>query len=124
MLSQYPWGKIDTTTAWKKLCFVLLDRLDFDMIDYLLIAIHAFTSRIFMSFSVDEMLLLRYMNLSIDFREPPFRVEISFLIKTHVLCFVSIDMEANTLHVACYRLCSSVVCIRNFFGGVLSAFLV
>ena len=45
------------TAAWKK--FVLSDRIDFQMINNLLIAVHAFASRLLMSFSVDEMLIPR-----------------------------------------------------------------
>ena len=74
------------------------------MINNLLIAVHAFASHILKSFSVDEMLLLRYVNLSTNFREPPFNVEMSaFLIKTHVLYFVCIHIEVNA---TCSRLCS------------------
>ena len=38
------------------------------MIDSLSIAVHAFVSRVSMSFSVDETLLPRYVNLSTSFR--------------------------------------------------------
>ena len=47
------------------------------MIDRLLIAVHAFVSRMAMSFSVDEILLPRKVNLSASFREVPFSVEMS-----------------------------------------------
>ena len=47
------------------------------MIDNPSIAVHAFASRILISFSVDETLLPSYVNLSTDFREPPFSVEMS-----------------------------------------------
>ena len=47
------------------------------MIDNLSIAVHTFVRCILMSLSVDEMLLLRYINLSTTFREPPFSVEMS-----------------------------------------------
>ena len=60
----HPSSRIDTITVWKKLRFILSDRSDFHMIDNLSIAVHAFTSYILMSFSVDKMLLPRYMNLS------------------------------------------------------------
>ena len=63
------------TATWKKLLFILLDRFDFHMIDNQSIAIHAFASHMSMSFLVDEMLLLRYVNLSTDFREPLFSVD-------------------------------------------------
>ena len=45
------------------------------MTDNLSIADHALASRVLMSFSVDETLLPRLVNLSASFREPPFRVE-------------------------------------------------
>ena len=53
------YSSIDTTTAWKKLHFILSVGSDFYMIDSLSIAIHAFVSRVSMSFSVDETLLPR-----------------------------------------------------------------
>ena len=52
------------------------------MIDNQSIAVHTFASRILMSLSVDETLLPKYMNLSTNFREPSFRVEMfPFLLK-------------------------------------------
>ncbi len=47
------------------------------MIGSLSIAVHAFVSRVSMSFSVDETLLPRYVNLSTSFREVPSSVEMS-----------------------------------------------
>ena len=55
----HPYSSIDTTAAWKKLRFVLSVRSDFHMIESLSIAVHAFVSRMSMSFSVDETLLPR-----------------------------------------------------------------
>ena len=55
----HPYSSIDMTTAWKKLRFILSVRSDFHMIDSLSIAVHAFVSRVSMSFSVDETLLPR-----------------------------------------------------------------
>ena len=55
----HQYSSIDTTAAWKKLCFILSVRSDFHMIDSLLIAVHAFISCVLMSFSVDETLLPR-----------------------------------------------------------------
>ena len=55
----HPYSSIDTTAAWKKLRFILSVRSDFHMIDSLSIAVHAFVSRVSMSFSVDETLLPR-----------------------------------------------------------------
>ena len=51
------YSSIDTTAAWNKLCFILLVRSYFLMTDSLSIALHAFASRVSMSFSVDETLL-------------------------------------------------------------------
>ena len=47
------------------------------MIDSLSIAVHPFVSRVSMSFSVDETLFPRKVNLSTNFREVPSSVEIS-----------------------------------------------
>ena len=52
----HPYSSIDTTTIWKKLCFILSDRSDFHMTDSLSIAVPAFANRVLMSFLVDEML--------------------------------------------------------------------
>ena len=53
----HPYSSIDTTAAWKKLRFILSVRSDFHVIENLSIAVHAFVSRVSMSFSVDETLL-------------------------------------------------------------------
>ena len=52
----HPYNSIDTTTAWKKSCLILLDRLDFCIIDSLSIAVHAFTKCILTSLSVKTLL--------------------------------------------------------------------
>ena len=46
----HPYNSIDTTAVWKKLHFILSVRSDFHMIDSLSIAVHAFVSRVSMSF--------------------------------------------------------------------------
>ena len=46
----HPCSSIDTTAAWKKLHFILSVRSDFHMIESLSIAVHAFVSRVSMSF--------------------------------------------------------------------------
>ena len=73
----HPYSSIDTTAAWKKLRFILSVRSDFHVIDSLLIAVDAFVSHESMSFSVDETLLPRSVNLSTSFREVPSSVEMS-----------------------------------------------
>ena len=65
----HPYSSIDTTAAWKKLRFILSVRFDFHMIDSLSIGVHAFVR--LMSFSVDETLLPRQVNLSTSFGEVP-----------------------------------------------------
>ena len=50
----HPYSSVDTTAAWKKLRFILSVRSDFHLIDRLWIAVHAFVSRVSMSFSVDK----------------------------------------------------------------------
>ena len=42
----HPYSSINTTATWKKLRFILSVRYDFHMIDSLLIAVHAFVSRV------------------------------------------------------------------------------
>ena len=71
------YSSIDTTAAWKKLRCILSVRSDFHMTDSLLIAVHAFTSHVLMSVSVDKTLFPRSVNLSTSFRELPFSVEMS-----------------------------------------------
>ncbi len=63
----HPYGSIDTTAAWKKLRFILSVWSDFHTIDSLSIAVHAFVSRVSMSFSVDETLRPRKVILSTSF---------------------------------------------------------
>ncbi len=71
----HPYSSIDTIAAWKKLRFILSVRSDFHMTDSLLVAVYAFVNRVSMSFSVDETLLSRKVNLSTRFREVPSSVE-------------------------------------------------
>ena len=73
----HPYRSMDTATAWKKSCFILLDRSDFHKIDSLSIAFHAFARCISTSLSVDDILLPRYVNWFTDFRGLPLRLEIA-----------------------------------------------
>ena len=45
------------------------------MIDNLSITVHAFARHMLTSLSVNEILLLRYVNLSTNFRGPPHKIE-------------------------------------------------
>ena len=55
----HPYCSIYTIAAWKKNCFILSDRSDFHITDHLLIAVHAFACRVYMSFYEDDTLLPR-----------------------------------------------------------------
>ena len=97
---------IDITVAWKKFRFILSDRSDFYTIDSLSIAVYAFARRIVMSLSVDETLLLRYGNLSTNFRELPFRVEMSLSWLQHMYSVLSAFTWRPMPPAAYSRLCS------------------
>ena len=66
----HPFSSIDTTIAGKKTAFYFIGQvwLPYNHIDScpydLSLAVHAFASRVLMSFSVDETLLSRLPNLS------------------------------------------------------------
>ena len=91
----HPYSSIDTAIAWKKSRFILSDRLDFHMIDNQLIAVNAFASRISTSLSFDEILLLRHVKLSTNFRCTSFRVEMVPSRLKRVLCFICVLVQAN-----------------------------
>ena len=57
-----------TATAGNKSRFILSEKSDFHMIDNLSIATHDFAKLMLTSLSVDEILLLRYVNLSNNFK--------------------------------------------------------
>ena len=62
------YSSTNTVTAWKESCFILSDRSDSHLIDNHSIAVHAFFIRMLTSNSVDEILLQRYMDWSINFQ--------------------------------------------------------
>ena len=67
-------GVIDT---WKNSHFILLEWLDFHVVIILLIVVHDFSMRMLTSLSVDEILLPRYVNWSINFKGLPFKEEMA-----------------------------------------------
>ena len=73
----HAYSRTNSTAAWKKLFFILSDWSDFCMINNLSIAVHAFARHKLMWFLVEEILLPRYVNLSTNLKEQPFRVEMS-----------------------------------------------
>ena len=103
---RHPYNRIDTTTAWKKPRFILSDKSDFHMIDYLSILVHAFVSCVLMTFSVDETLFQRCVDLSTNFREPEFRVEISPFWLKPVYSVLSAFTWRQMPPATCSRLCS------------------
>ena len=115
---------------------ILSDRSDFHMIDNLSIVVCGFTRRILMSLSVDKTLLPRWVNLSTNFRELPFRVEMSPSWLKHVYSLLSAFAWRPMPLATCSRLCRRdsawvgvckkcyvicIVCICNSFGGVSSS---
>ena len=61
------------------------------MIDNLSIATHDFPLRMFTSFSVDDILLPRYVNWSTTAENG----DVSFLFKTHELSFICVHEKVN-----------------------------
>ena len=102
----HSYSRIDITAAWRKLHFILSDRFDFCMIDNLSIVVYDFASCISMSFSVDEILLWRYVNLSTNFRGPPFSVAMSPFWLKHIYLILSEFTWRTMLPAASSRLCS------------------
>ena len=103
----HPYSRIDMTAARKKLRFILSDKSDFHMIDNLSIAVHAFASRTLMWFLVYETLLPRYVNLSTNFKESPFGMEMSPFFKLkHMYSVLSAFTRRSIPPAVCPRLCN------------------
>ena len=68
------------------------------LIDNLSIAVRTFVRRMFELFLVDAILLLRYVNMSINFRSMPLSGDSFFWFKTHELCSICVHVET---HVSC-----------------------
>ena len=66
-------------TAWKNFCFILSERSDFHMVINQSKAVHAFPMHT----------LPRYMNRSINFRNLLFNRDVTILIKTWILFYMS-----------------------------------
>ena len=105
----HPYNSIDTATAEKQYCFILSDRLDFNMIDNLSMAVHTFMRHMLTRLSVDEILLPRYVILSINFRGLPLQVEMA---PSH-LKYMNSVLFAFTWRplppAACSRLCNRLI---------------
>ena len=121
----HPYRRIDTTTVWKKLRLILSDKSDFHMINNISITVPAFAWRILI---LHEKLQAKYINLFTNFREPPFRVEMSPYWVKHMYSVLStftwspMQLGFGLGRCICqkrYVIC--VVCVRNSLWGVSSA---
>ena len=81
-----------------KIPVLFYQKSDFHMIDNLLIAVDAFPINMLTSLSVNDILLLRYVNWCINFRGLSFNVEMA-----HIIYFIWIWIKANAS--CCFRLC-------------------
>ena len=97
---------MDIATARKKSSFILSDRSDFHMIDNLSMAVNTFISRMLTSLSVDEILLLRYENWSINSRGLPLEVEMAPHCLKHMNSLLFVFQKRPMPPVTCSRLFS------------------
>ena len=74
-----PYSSTDTATALKNSPFILSERSDFHLLVNLSTAVHAFLLGMFIPFSIDKTMLLRYLNLPAKFSGLPFNVDLRHL---------------------------------------------
>ena len=93
----HPYSSTDTTSAGKKLRFILSVMPDIHITDSLSIVVHAFASRVSMSVSVDETLRPSYVNcqlVSESCNNAHGKCgDVAYLIKAHMFRFEFIDIE-------------------------------
>ena len=77
----HSYSSVETGIAWKKSHFILLDRSDFPIINNPSIVFYTFTRYMLTSLEVDEMLPLREMNWSLNFRGLSLRVKMASCLK-------------------------------------------
>ena len=80
-----PYSSTDITTACQKSNYILLERSDFHMIDNQSISVNLYPMHTLTSCSVDEILLLRHMNLSTYLEVFHLNGDDSFLFNTYEL---------------------------------------
>ena len=90
----HPYSSMNLDIAWKK-CFILSDKSEFHMINNLSRAYYTFTRCILTSFSVDEILLPRYVYSSTNFRGLPLRMEMAPSCLRHINCFICIPVACS-----------------------------
>ena len=89
------YGSTETVTVLKETRFILTEKSDFYIIDYLSIAIRAFVRLILKMISVDEILLPRYVNLPTNFRGLPLKVDMKSCFLKYKFYFICVHFAAN-----------------------------
>ena len=79
----HPYSSIDTIADWKKLRFILSVRSDFHMTDSLLIAVHAFDSRVSKCFQVSLLLLFTTVTFTFHHHHVALVARISLTLSRH-----------------------------------------
>ncbi len=133
----HPYSSIDTTTAWRKLHFILSVRSDFYMTDTLSIAAHAFAAHAYwcLSWLMRHCFLGRGTCLLVS-ENYILCGDVTSLIKAHIFRLVCVDMEAYAsgcsfqtmyqgfglrVYICQKRYVIGVVCVSNSMCGVSSA---
>ena len=97
------YNSADITTDRKRSRFILSERSDFHMLDNLSVTVHSFPMRMLILLSVDEILLLRYVNWLTNFRGLPLKMEMD------PSCLMRLNTDFSVFLVAkasCSRQCS------------------
>ena len=84
--------------AWKNSNLILSERIDFHMVDNLLIAVHVFSMHMLTLLSVDEILLPKYVNCSTNLRGLLSNVEMEPTCLKHMNCFIRVHIETNAFY--------------------------
>ena len=90
----HPYSSIDTTAAWKKLRFILSVMFGFRMTNSVSIAVHSFVSRLLISSRLLRRCLPGRWTYPLVSEDHPLDGDVASLIKTHVFCFICVDLEA------------------------------
>ena len=95
-----PYHSTDMAAIWKNSCFISSERLDFYMVNHLLIAVYVYPMTL-KSLSVDEILILKYMKWSTKFRG------LSFVLSVFTWWSVSLT--------ACSRFCRYLLLLAQVY---------
>ena len=108
----HPYSNIDTATTWKKHIFFSSSWSDLHIVYNLSIAFHSSAKRILTSLSVDEMLLLRYVN----FRVLSLRLEMAPFCLKHIYVNSHSHRRQCLLLLFALRLCTRVSVWADVFA--------